>query len=76
MKGKRQGALGVDQSGEYLGGVARRTLTDARWRARHNLPAVRIGKKLAFLIEDLDKILARGREKLPRRDEGGVESER
>lgn len=48
----------------YLGSSPR-TLGDARWRRRVGLPATRVGRRLVFLIRDLDALLSRGRERSP-----------
>ena len=57
-------------------GCARRTLGDSRWRRRHRVPAIRLGRLLLFDRAALDAWLGRHREPLPRpagpgeRDEG------
>lgn len=66
MGSDRKGALGVEEARRYLGGLSRRTLMDGRWRRRIGLPATKLGRRLVFAIADLDRLLARGKEKLPR----------
>ncbi len=58
-------ALGIKAAAVYVGSSPR-TLADARWRQRVGLPATRIGRRLVFLVRDLDALLSRGRERTPR----------
>lgn len=46
-------------------GVAVRSLEDKRYRVRIGLPAVRIGRRIGFDERDIERVIARGREKLP-----------
>lgn len=41
------------------------SLSDKRFRVRIGLPAVRIGRRIGFIEADVEKLIARGREKLP-----------
>lgn len=45
--------------------VAVRSLTDKRYRTRIGLPAVKVGRRIGFDEKDVEKLIARGREKLP-----------
>jgi hypothetical protein len=65
MKTELKKALGLTAAASYVGSTSR-TLADARWRRRVGLPATRIGRRLMFLTRDLDALLARGRERMPR----------
>jgi hypothetical protein len=42
-----------------------RSLCDRRYRGRLGLPAVKVGRRLAFDESDVEKVIARGRERLP-----------
>jgi hypothetical protein len=57
-------ALDLRRAATYVGSSPR-TLADARWRERVGLPATRIGRRLVFLIRDLDALLTRSREQMP-----------
>ena len=63
MKPQKKRALPVQEAANYLG-YEKSTLRDLRWRKKAGVPATRIGGKLLFVIEDLDKALARGREQI------------
>jgi hypothetical protein len=41
------------------------SLLDPRYRRRLGLPVVRIGRLLRFRVEDVEKLVARGAERLP-----------
>jgi hypothetical protein len=46
-------------------GIAVRSLEDPRYRLRIGLPAIHIGRRIGFDEGDIDRLIARGREKLP-----------
>jgi hypothetical protein len=46
-------------------GIAMRSLEDSRYRSRIGLPAIHIGRRIGFDEGDIDRLIARGREKLP-----------
>ncbi len=48
--------------------VSPKSLADARWRRRVGLRATRVGRSLRFLESELERLLARGLEQLPKRD--------
>lgn len=52
-------------------GVSKRSLSDKRYRLRIGLPAVRIGRRIGFEERDVERIITRGRERLPTRAGGG-----
>jgi len=70
MGNEAKRAVGAKAAASYTG-LSPRTFRDARWRRKIGLPACRVGGRLLFLISDLDRLLARGREKLPHRSQGG-----
>jgi predicted DNA-binding transcriptional regulator AlpA len=56
--------LPADETAERLG-VALRSILDKRYRARIGLRAIKIGRRIGFDERDIEKLIARGREKLP-----------
>jgi hypothetical protein len=56
-------ALDVPAAADFLG-VAARSVQDPRWRARVNLPAYRVGRRLLFRPEALRAFIARHTERL------------
>jgi excisionase family DNA binding protein len=46
--------------------IGLRTITDRRWRARVGLGAVKVGRLVRFRAEDIDVLIRRGKERLPR----------
>ncbi len=48
----------------YLLGVSVRTLEDRRWRAKHRIPVIRVGRCVIFRRIDLERYLARHRERI------------
>jgi Helix-turn-helix domain len=46
------------------------SVRDKRVRVRLGLPAVKVGGRLMFLESDVERVLRRGREKLPAKGEG------
>lgn len=52
-------------------GISLRSLLDKRYRFRIGLPATKIGRRVGFSENDIEKLISRGREKLPVR--GGNE---
>lgn len=60
-----RGALDTTAAAAYLGGIAVRTL--ANWRVRGIGPSyVRVGTRIAYLVEDLDAWLLAHREEASR----------
>jgi len=57
-------ALTANEAALILG-VAPRSLLDPRYRVRIGLPATRIGRSLRFHTADVERVLRRGRERLP-----------
>jgi hypothetical protein len=45
-------------------GVSPRSLADKRFRARIELPAVKIGRRVGFDERDVEQLILRGREKM------------
>jgi len=45
--------------------VAPTSLADKRYRVRIGLPAVKAGRRIGFAEHDIEKLITRGREKLP-----------
>jgi len=56
--------LSVEQAAERLN-VAPRSLIDRRYRMRIKLSAIKIGRRVGFVEEDIDRLIQRGREHLP-----------
>jgi hypothetical protein len=56
--------LTVAQAAARLG-VSPRSLADKRWRVRVGLAATKIGRRVGFRDEDIARLIARGRERLP-----------
>jgi hypothetical protein len=50
--------------------VAESSLADRRYLARIGLPVVRVGRRVLFDVRDIERLLERGREELPFRQEG------
>ena len=46
-------------------GISPRSLCDKRYRMRIGLAAVRIGRRVGFSEADIERLITRGREKLP-----------
>jgi hypothetical protein len=57
-------ALGLEEAA-YLLGIEPVSLRDKRFRVRIGLPATKIGRCLRFQQADVDRVLRRGRERLP-----------
>lgn len=55
--------IDVDHTSERLGGVSTRSLLDARYRARLGLRAIRVGRRLMFSEQEIDRLIERGRER-------------
>lgn len=55
--------LRVDGAAALLG-VSMRTLEDRRWRTKHRIPVIRIGRCVVFRRIDLERYLDRHRERL------------
>jgi excisionase family DNA binding protein len=45
-------------------GVSVRTLEDRRWRAKHRIPVIRVGRCVVFRRNDLERYLDRHRERI------------
>lgn len=61
---ERKHTMEIDGAAEFIS-VKPRSLADLRFRARLGLPARRVGRKLVFLVKDLEDLLERGKEHLP-----------
>jgi hypothetical protein len=46
-------------------GISPRSLCDKRYRMRIGLAVVRIGRRVGFSEADIERLITRGREKLP-----------
>jgi len=57
--------LSVMEAAQRLG-VSRVSLLDKRYRARIGLPAIKIGRRIGFTDHDLEQLIIRAREELPR----------
>lgn len=57
--------LSLSQAAEALG-IKPRSLADKRYRLRIGLVAVRIGRRVLFDARDLERLVAKGRERLPK----------
>lgn len=51
-------------------GIPEKTLSDRRWRARVGLRAVKLGTRVFFREEDVERLIAKHLEKLPVSTEG------
>ena len=56
--------VSVEETASRLN-VRPKSLLDKRFRARIGLAAVHIGRRIGFTEEDLERIITRGRERLP-----------
>lgn len=56
--------ISVEQAAERLS-VSPRSLSDRRFRLRLGLGAIKIGRRVGFAEGDIDKLIERGRERLP-----------
>lgn len=56
--------LSVEETASRLG-VKPTSLADKRYRSRIGLRAVKIGRRVGFEESDVEKLITRGREKLP-----------
>ena len=56
--------LTADEAATRLG-ISPRSLLDKRYRLRIGLPATKIGRRVGFAENDVDRLITRGREKLP-----------
>jgi hypothetical protein len=56
--------LTPDETATRLG-ISPRSLLDKRYRLRIGLPAVKVGRRLGFAEIDVERLITRGREKLP-----------
>lgn len=50
--------------------VSPRSLSDKRYRARIGLAGRKIGRKVAFLEADIERLVERGKERLPGEERG------
>jgi excisionase family DNA binding protein len=57
-------------------GVSPKSVKGKRWRIRGGLPATKIGRRTMFRESDLEKLISRGRERLPTGAEGSDVSRR
>jgi hypothetical protein len=51
-------------------GISPVSLSDKRYRLRIGLPGTKVGRRLGFAEPDVEKLIARGREKFPSYEEG------
>jgi hypothetical protein len=56
--------LNLEQAAERLA-VSPRSLGDRRFRLRVGLHAIRVGRRIGFAEDDVDRLIMRGREHLP-----------
>jgi len=56
--------LTADETASRLG-ISPRSLLDKRYRLRIGLPAVKVGRRVGFSELDVERLITRGREKLP-----------
>ena len=64
MKASNQSQLlTVDEAAARLG-VSPRSLADRRWRSRVGLTATKIGRRALFREADIERLIARGVERL------------
>jgi hypothetical protein len=56
--------LTLEETASRLG-VKSTSLADKRYRFRIGLPAVKVGRRIGFSETDVEKLITRGREKLP-----------
>jgi hypothetical protein len=56
--------LSPEETGQRLGGISTNSLRDKRYRLRIGLPAVKVGRRLGFREEDVERLITRGREKV------------
>jgi excisionase family DNA binding protein len=54
--------LNVARAAVFLG-VSIRTLEDPRWRAKHRIPASRVGRRVVYRRAELERYLERHRER-------------
>lgn len=59
--------LTAEEASQRLG-VKPGSLLDKRYRLRIGLPAVKIGRRVGFAEDDIERLIKRGREKLPMRN--------
>jgi hypothetical protein len=64
VEGSAMKLISADETAERLC-VSPRSLLDKRYRLRIGLNAVRIGRRLGFIEADVERLITRGREKLP-----------
>jgi len=57
--------LTPEETAQRLGGISPRSLADKRYRARIGLYATKVGKRLMFAENDVERLITHGREKLP-----------
>ena len=57
--------LNLEEASSRLA-VSPRSLADRRFRMRIGLAGRKVGRKLNFLESDIEKLVARGKERLPR----------
>ncbi len=60
--------LRLHAAARYLG-VSPKSLADRGWRRKHAIPSLKLGRAVVYDRADLDRWLARHRERLPREDE-------
>jgi len=61
-------ALAKEEAASLLG-LSPKTLGDKRWRVRVGLYAVKIGRRLRFIENDLEALVQRGRERISQTSE-------
>jgi Helix-turn-helix domain len=57
--------LSLDQAAAALG-IKPRSLQDKRYRSRIGLAGVKVGKRLLFDMRDLERLVSKGKEHLPK----------
>ena len=62
--------VGVEETATRLN-IRPKSLLDKRFRARIGLAAVHIGRRIGFAEGDIERLITRGREKLPVGQERG-----
>ncbi len=60
--------LRLKAAAEYVG-LSPKSLGDRGWRRRHGIPCLKIGRAVVFDRADLDRWLAKHKERLPREDD-------
>jgi hypothetical protein len=52
----------LDEAAKFIS-ISPRSLADRRFRAKLGLPARKVGRKVVFLVSDLERLLERGKER-------------